>query len=330
MSTLYITTQGATVQKRSGQFVVLKNKDILQNVPETHIRQIVLAGNVNLTTPTISFCLEKHIEVVFLSQGGRFRGRLNGDASRSVELRRRQYERVSDKQFCLRQARAFIVGKINNQMAIVRRNAETQTTAKELGTLQKLRANADKSASLESLLGTEGAASAVYFRFFGSWIPKPLVFTTRTAHPPKDEVNALLSLSYTLLYNRIASHLNMIGLDAYQGFFHQAKSGHAALASDLMEEFRPIVADALVLKLIRRKQLNINDFTRENGKIHLTDAGKKTFFTEFEAKLGSKRQTPAGDGNWSLSYAKIIERQAHHFARVITGEENQYQPFTLK
>ena len=120
MSTLYITTQGATLQKISGQFVVFKKKDVLQNIPETHIRQIVLVGNVNLSTPTVSFCLEKQIEVVFLSQGGRFRGRLNGDGSRAVEIRRKQYERALDTQFCLRLAKSFVAGKIQNQTAVVR------------------------------------------------------------------------------------------------------------------------------------------------------------------------------------------------------------------
>lgn len=329
MSTLYITTQGATVQKRSGQFVIFKKTDILQNVPETHVKQIILVGNVNLTTPVVSFCLEKQIEVVFLSQGGRFRGRLNGDASRSVEVRRKQYEKALDKNFCLKQARAVVAGKINNQIALVRRQTPLREMSKEIEILRRMQTKAETADSIESLLGVEGSASAVYFRLFGCWIPKPFVFQNRTSHPPKDEINSLLSLSYTLLYNRIATHLNMTGLDAYLGFFHQARNGHAALASDLLEEFRTVIADALVLKLVRRKQLKPADFKRENGKIHLSDEGKKIFFAEFEAKLSSKRQTAEAD-NWSLSYAKIIERQAHHFARVIKGEEDCYKPFTLK
>lgn len=329
MSTLYITTQGATVQKRSGQFVIFKKTDVLQNVPETHVKQIVLVGNVNLSTPTVTFCLEKQIEVVFLSPAGRFRGRLNGDASRSVEIRRRQYERASDKNFCLRQARAVVFGKINNQIVFAGQQARNSRQPRDLTSLKNILRKSAEAASVESLLGLEGSASAVYFRLFSEWIPQPFSFTKRTAHPPLDAVNALLSLSYTLLYNRIHTNLNMIGLDAYLGFYHQAKNGHAALASDLLEEFRPVVADALVLKLLRRKQLKPADFTKEKGKIHLTGAGKKIFFAEFEAKLGSKRQTTAGD-NWSLSYAKIIERQARHLARVVTGEETQYQPFVLK
>ena len=329
MSTLYITTQGSNVSRRSGQIIIGKGKEILQNVPETHVKQIILVGNINVTTPVVSFCLEKHIEVVYLSQGGKFRGRLNGDSSRSVEVRRKQYDRALDRNFCLRQAKAFVSGKINNQIAFARRQTAGQAVPKELSTLRSLLQKTTNAASIESLLGFEGAASAAYFRLFGTWIQKPFNFTLRTAHPPRDEINALLSLSYTLLYNRIATHLNMIGLDPYLGFFHQARNGHAALASDLVEEFRPVVADSLVLKLIRRKQLQPADFERANGTFHLKDTGKKTFFAEFEAKLSSKRQTPS-EGNHSLSFGKIIERQAYHLARVVNGEDEDYQPFILK
>lgn len=329
MSTLYITTQGATLQKISGQFVVFKKKDILQNVPETHVRQIVLMGNVNLTTPTVSYCLEKQIEVVFLSQGGRFRGRLNGESSRAVEARRKQYERVSDTQFCLRQAKAFVAGKIQNQTMLIRQQIKNGRIPADFGNLQNLLRKVNQTDSVESLLGIEGSASATYFRMFRALVPQPFSFTKRTANPPLDEVNALLSLSYTLLYNRITTNLNMVGLDAYLGFFHKPSNGHAALASDLVEEFRPVIADALCLRLLNRKQLKITDFSRENGKIHLTDAGKKIFFSEFENKMASKRQTDAGD-NWNLSYTKIIERQIHHLARVIKGDETQYKPFILK
>ena len=329
MSTLYITTQGATLQKISGQFIVFKQKDVLQNVPETHIRQIVLIGNVNLTTPAVSFCLEKQIEVVFLSQGGRFRGRLNGDSSRAVEVRRRQYERVMDGQFCLRLAKSFISGKIQNQTAIVRQQIKNRDLPADFGNLQNLLRKSNQTTSVESLLGIEGSASATYFRMFRNWVQPPFIFNKRTANPPKDEVNALLSLSYTLLYNRIATNLNMVGLDPYLGFFHKASNGHAALASDLVEEFRPVIADALCLRLINRKQIKITDFTKANGKIHLTDPGKKIYFTEFENKMASKRQTDAGD-NWNLSYTKIIERQIHHLVRVINGIESDYKPFLPK
>lgn len=328
MPTIYITTQGATVQRRSGQMLVTKKSEIIQNLPEHHVKKLVLVGNINLTTPVTTFCLENGIEVVFLSQGGRFRGRLNGGLSNSVEVRRMQYERAHDRQFALKFARVIVSGKITNQMAFARRQ-NGNTLPNCIRSLRSLRKKALSAVSIESLLGIEGSASAAYFRAFGKWIPAPFSFTKRTSHPPRDEVNALLSLSYTLLYNRIVTHLNTIGLDPFLGFFHQPRNGHAALASDLVEEFRPVVADALVVKLVRRKQLRPSDFERAGGGFHLTAAGKKTFFTEFEAKLGSKRQAPSLGGN-HLSFSRIIERQAYHLSHVIAGREQEYRPFGLK
>ena len=247
MSTLYITTQGSNVQKRSGQFLICKGANILQNVPETHVKQMILVGNINLTTPVISFCLQNDIEVVFLSQGGKFRGRLNSMGSRSVEIRKKQYEKSFDAEFCLRQARAIVSGKIRNQLAFLRRQAGGNLEiGREMESVKGLIVKAEKGSSIESLLGIEGAASAVYFRVFGKCFETPWKFEKRTSNPPKDEINALLSLSYTLIYNRFTTNLNLAGFDVFQGFFHQVKNGHAALASDLMEEFRQPIADSLV------------------------------------------------------------------------------------
>jgi CRISPR-associated protein Cas1 len=329
MAAIYITTQGATVQRRSGQLLVCKDARILENVPETHVKQLILFGNVNLTTPAVAFCLDQQVDVVFLTQGGRFRGRLNGDGGKSAEVRRRQYERARDERFCLAQAQAIVAGKIKNLIAFARRQQAAAATGRELSLLKKSLASVPRAGSVETLLGIEGSASAAYFRLFGACVPLPWKFEKRTAHPPLDEVNAMLSLGYTLLYNRMAAHLNMIGLDPYQGFFHTIRHGHAALASDLIEEFRPLITDALVLKLLRRKQLKPADIVKEKGEFRLRPEASKIFFTEFDRKLNSRR-TAEEHGDLNLTYAQIIVRQAHQLARVIAGEEPHYVPFTIK
>lgn len=329
MSAVYVTTQGATVQRRSGQFLVCKDSNILQNVPETHVKQLILFGNVNLTTPAVAFCLDQQVDVVFLTQGGRFRGRLNGDGGKSAELRRRQYERALDKSFCLTQARAIVAGKITNLMAFARRQTEAGAAGREMTLLKRLLESAQRAESVETLLGIEGAASATHFKLFGACVPQPWRFEKRSAHPPLNAVNALLSLSYTLLYNRMAAHLNMIGLDPYQGFFHMVRHGHAALASDLIEEFRPLIADGLCLKLLRRKQIKPTDVLKVKGEFRISTEASKVFFAEFERKLNSRRAA-SEHGDLNLTYAQIVVRQAHHFARVIKGEEARYVPFTVK
>jgi CRISPR-associated endonuclease Cas1 len=137
MSAIYMTTQGATIQRRSVQFLVCKGSEILQNIPEAHVRQFVLFGNVNISTPAVAFCLDKRIDVVFLTQGGRFRGRLNGDGGKSAELRSQQYERAHDKEFCLAQARAIVAGKITNLISVARRQNNGTQGAQEFRGLGK-------------------------------------------------------------------------------------------------------------------------------------------------------------------------------------------------
>lgn len=329
MSAIYITTQGATIQRRSGQFLVCKGAEVLQNIPEAHVRQLVLFGNVNITTPAVGFCLDKQIDVVFLTQGGRFRGRLNGDGGKSAELRSRQYDRAHNAEFCLAQARVIVAGKITNLIAFARRQNDSRSAARELVGLRKAVETARQARSVDSLLGIEGSASATYFRLFGLWVPAPWRFGKRIAHPPGDPVNAMLSLSYTLLYNRMTSHLNEMGLDPYQGFFHTVRYGHAALASDLLEEFRALVGDSVVLKVLRRKQIKLPEIVEDKGEFRMTPAASKVFFTEFENKLNSRRSAN-GHGDLNLTYAQIIKRQAHQVARVITGEQPHYVPFSLE
>jgi CRISPR-associated protein Cas1 len=160
-------------------------------------------------------------------------------------------------------------------------------------------------------------------------VPAPWTFTRRVSHPPDSAVNALLSLGYSLLYSRVVGVVNIVGLDPYLGCFHAPRHGHAALASDLMEEFRPLVVDALVLRLWRRRQLRPADIIETNQYgWRLQPESLKVFLTEFETRLQSRRQTPP-DGD-RLSYRQIIENQARHYARVLTGQDAVYRPFAAR
>lgn len=325
MSTIYITKQGSSVYKESGQISVRKGGEILQNVPETQVRKLILVGNINLSTPLISFCLEKDIEVVYLTQGGKFKGRLVGNGRRNAEIRVRQYDLAKDKIFRLRQARAIVAGKIRNQIDFAVRQGEANS--KEINLLRRSLEKARNAVGTEQLLGIEGSSTAAYFKMFGRWCPKLWRFVKRSSNPPKNEVNALLSLSYTLIYNRLESFLNLAGLDAFQGFFHAPKDGHAALASDLNEEFRAVFCDALVLKLIRRRQLTPGDFQKGNNKILLNKEGLKIYFTEFEKKLQSRRKNVKGE---NITFQEIMKRQVYQFAKVIRGRKKTYEPYSLR
>jgi len=329
MSVLYITEQGATIQRRANRFIVSKDKKVLQEVPDQHLKQMVLYGNIQITTPVIAYCLESGIDVSFLSSRGKYRGRLFGEMQKSSELRQMQYARTQDGKFRLIQARAIVSGKITNMLAMMRRQREHGSTQKNMHTLNGLISKTNEAQSLDSLLGYEGAASAAYFSSFGSWMPAGWEFKRRVAHPPDGAVNALLSLGYTMLYNQMVGVINIVGLDPYQGCFHSVRQAHAALSSDLVECFRSIVVDALVIRLIRNKILHLSDIKRtaEDGWRLQPDAFKK-FLVNFEEKMNSRRETEAE--NQKLSYRQIIELQARQYARVVTGEDKTFKPFTIK
>ena len=246
MSTLYVTEQGSHIRRRAGKLLVYKSSAVLQAVPESQISQIVLMGSITPTTPVTVFCLNNQIDLVYLSPAGQFRGRLYGDLHKLATLRQQQYAKAQDASFRLKQARQIVFGKLSNLAYFARRQERGEQT--DINRLRGLAQKALSATSPESLLGLEGTGSAAYFKMFRRWLPDGWKFDGRSSHPPKDGVNAMMSLSYILLYNRLVGLLNVVGLDPYQGCYHAVKYGHAALASDLMEEFRPIFCDSLVLR----------------------------------------------------------------------------------
>jgi CRISPR-associated protein Cas1 len=328
MAVIYITEQGSIVQRRDGRFVVRKEKTTLQDVPEVHVDQLVLFGNVHLTTPVIAYCLNQGIDVAFLSSTGRYRGRLHGEWPKSAALRQRQYARSLDAAFCLSQARTLVRGKVANLLAFARRQPASPDGPEPVTNLTRVLGRIERAPSLEALLGLEGAASAAYFAAFARWVPAPWRFTKRIAHPPPDPVNALLSLGYTLVYNRTSAAINVVGLDPYQGFFHALRHGHAALASDLMEEFRPIIVDAMVLTLLKKRMLRPDDFADAGPGVQLKPAALARYLQAFEARLHTN--VPYEPDGARFSFGQIIERQVRQFARVILGEEKSYRPFVVK
>ena len=180
--------------------------------------------------------------------------------------------------------------------------------------------------ALDSLMGHEGNAARHYFAAFGKMVRREFSFARRSKRPPKDPVNALLSLGYTLLYHEMHTAVEVVGLDPYLGFMHEVDYGHAALASDLCEEFRFLV-DALVLGLINRGELQQHDFQEsETGGWFLVDTARKKFYAAFERKI----RTEISHGEQTISYRRLFFNQAEQLARVITGEQSQYQPYLMR
>ena len=327
MSVVYVTQQGAGLNKEGERLLVRKDHKTLLDVPLIHIKQVVLFGNVTPTAPAISLLLKRRIDVVFLSVHGRYKGRLQPEYSQTVDLRKQQYLGAEDHGFCLDVAKAVVSGKIHNALQFCSRQRKRPSKA-GLERLKRAGRRVESVRDLDALRGHEGAASSQYFGLYRELIKPRLGFTKRVKRPPTDPVNVLLSLGYTLLFNSVYAMVNVVGLDPYQGFYHQDHTGHPTLVSDLMEEFRSIVVDSAVLWVVNKGLLTADDFTHDqNGQLRLSAEGLKRFLKHYEDRLQTRIFHPLGQGRVTYLYA--IELQARLLARVLRGEAEAYQSFAV-
>jgi CRISP-associated protein Cas1 len=331
MSTLYLNEQQAIVKKRDEYLIVQYADKSKKEVPLLKISQVVVSGDITLTTPALHTLLERGIEVCFLSMYGQFRGRLSPPVAKNAFLRREQYRAHTDPQAALTAAEAFVKGKLTNMRTILlRANRQLQDTeisdaANKIHQTIQLLPTAPK---VGSLLGFEGYGSAAYFHVFGKLLHNSMVFTHRRRRPPTDPVNAMLSLAYTLLQHQVSSALQVVGLDPYVGFLHQTRHGRPSLALDLMEEFRPILADSVVLNICNHRLLSLKDFQEEFGVVHLKAEARKKFYAKFEDRLQEEIQHP--QFGYRTSYQRCIELQTRLLAKWLTGEIAVYPPMSVR
>lgn len=307
--------------------VVRKGDKTLHELPVFKLEQIVTYGNVHLTPAVIAHCLRQGIEVAFFSSTGKFRGRLQPEFTKNSVVRHQQYKRSADPQFCLKMAATIVSGKVRNMIAMVKQQRRLREGGRSpVADLERVLVKVPTAQTLEQLNGYEGTAAAAYFRVFRAALKYELGFATREYHPPKDPVNALLSLGYTLLYNDVCGAVNLVGLDPYMGFFHQPKHGHACLASDLMEEHRCVLVDRLVLTALNLQTIKAGDFERQdNERMTLKPEALKRFFGLYAQAAGERTHYPYS--GIQTTYRQVIELQVRQFARVLLGEEDAYHPF---
>lgn len=327
MAILYLMEQGATVSLNGGRVVVRKGERMIQEMPVVKLEQVIAYGNVHLTPAIISHCLRHGIEVAFLSGPGKYRGRLQPEFTRNVVIRQEQYQRAADPAFCLRTAAAIVSGKIRNMIAMVRRQRRLREDNRSpVAELEAIIPRVAEATSRDALYGHEGAATAAYFRALRAALKGDWGFEARKYRPPTDPVNALLSLGYTLLYNDLCAAVNLVGLDPYMGFFHQPRHGHAALASDLMEEHRCVIVDRYVLTALNRRVFSPRDFRQEaDGGVSLVPSALKRFFSDYAETLSTTVHYPYTGVR--VSYRQVIELQVRHFARVLSGDEPAYHTY---
>lgn len=327
--TLYVSAQGAAIRLRHGQVRVLLEEKTLLSVPVTHVRQIVTLGSIGLSAGAREYALQHGLEVAFLSRRGRWLGRLDGPVAGNTGLRRRQYTRAGDSEFRLGLARAFVAGKVANQRALILRYARRsigQDIVSVAESLERYRERALSAASVSSLLGIEGSATRDYYRALALMLPEALAFKGRTRRPPKDPINSALSFGYSLLSAEAVAAVSLCGFDPHVGFLHEEDRGRPSLALDLMEEFRPLIVDTVVLELFRRGTLGPTAFRTEvqTRAVLLTDAGRRRYLDAFEQRaLTIFFHIPSATRTF---YRRAIHLQARQLAHVVLGHAEQYRP----
>lgn len=343
-----VTEPGVSLAAEGERLVIRRGGKTGETFRLADLDQVLLFGPVEVTHAALMRLLAHGVDVVYLTGSGSFRGRLQGHLGRNIELRLAQFRRLQDEAFAFAVARAIVAGKIANQRRLLVRAQQTlaeDLIAAELLALRHRIRDAQRARDREELLGVEGAAAASYFRAFGRAIKNPLFsFSGRTRRPPRDPVNACLSFGYALAGTLLDGDVTAAGLDPMFGAFHQPSYGRPSLALDLLEEFRPVLVDALVLRLVNRRQLVPADFASPaealgqdqlaveghdlDGAVYLASTGRKVFLAEFLRRLREEAFYPTGGGRYS--YRDIMRHQVYHLARVIKGEDAVYLPFEMR
>ena len=355
MATLYLTERRSLVKKDGETLVVQIPENKEQDTPKRKVRvplikitQVVVYGDVTLTSPALTALLKQRVDICFCSYYGRFQGRLAPPLGKNSLIRLVQHRAHDDPARTLTLARACVQGKLTNMRAMLLR-ANRKRAAPELaqaaqalkGVLNQVKALQPGQAGpppdpsrpqagtvLGALLGLEGAGSAFYFGVFGRLLKGEWSFTRRQRRPPRDPVNALLSFGYVLLMNQVASAVSIVGLDPYVGFLHSSGFGKPALALDVMETFRPLVVDSTVLTLLNNGMLSQRDFQEELGAWRLTDKGRRIFLTQLETRLDTEIRHPVF--NYKATYRRCLELEVRLLSKWLTGEIRQFKPFMVR
>jgi CRISPR-associated protein Cas1 len=331
---VYVQGQGYSVGLNGEVLEVREKGRVVDKARLIEVSQLNLFGNVQLSAQALRELAAREITIMHLSYGGWLSAVTTPPPHKNIELRRRQFAAAADPSACLELARSFVSGKIRNARTLLRRNARDLPDG-ALHRLAESRRRAERADSLPQLLGIEGTAAREYFAGF-SLMFKPaadsvapsFAFESRNRRPPRDPVNALLSLLYSMLAKEITVALIGVGFDPYMGFYHQTHYGRPSLALDLMEEFRPLVADSVVIGLINNGEVSQSDFIERAGAVALTTNGRKSVIKAFERRLETVITHPRF--GYAISYRRVFEVQARLLARYLSGEIGFYPPFLTR
>ena len=327
---LVVQTPGAQIGQRGDELIVSVKGEDARKIPGQQVRAIYCFGAVQITAQAAETCLELGIDVSYFSPAGRFIGLLRGLPASGVDARRGQYRLFELPGVRLQLAREVIRAKIHNQRVMLMRNGDVPDRVANM--MASFRDSTESAHSLTGLLGIEGSAAALYFEQFESMLKQrdnwKFDWRGRNRRPPRDPVNALLSLGYSMLAKELTGVCHSVGLDPFLGFMHQPRYGRPALALDLMEEFRPLVADSVAISLINRGELGPEDFIRGANGTFLNDRGRKPFWEAWFRRLDAEVSHP--EFSYKMAYRRMLEVQARQLWRFVRGEALTYHGFVTR
>jgi CRISPR-associated endonuclease Cas1/CRISPR-associated protein Cas4 len=333
---LYVQEPGARVTK-SGEVLVIEGKEQKTEVPIGDISELVLHGPISLSTPALGALLREEIPVTYASTGSWVLGHTVSTGHKNVAVRIAQYQAAFDDRRCLAFARNLVAAKIRNTRVFLRRNFKTgdEVVREEtLGALLRLAERAPHAPSESELLGIEGEAAARYFRLFATMFGEAardfpaFAFDKRTRRPPADPVNAMLSLGYALLTRTWLTVLSAVGFDPYLGFYHKPRFGRPALALDLMEPFRPILADSTVIQVVNNGEVKPDGFITAGPAVNLKPHARRAFIAAYERRLDQEVTHPIF--GYRVSMRRLLEVQARLLARHLAGEIDEYPHYLVR
>ncbi|MFZ4462193.1 MAG: CRISPR-associated endonuclease Cas1, partial [Patescibacteria group bacterium] len=311
---------------------VFQQKRELKKIPFANLQQLVLLGNVQLTTPAAITLMKHDVDVVFMSFDGVYQGRLSRNESKFADVRHKQLRLCDDEESSLYIAKAIVEGKIANQRVVLQNRAEQIVNAKQsLESMMKMRQRVQDAIDLNQLRGFEGKAATFYFEGIRTFFSEEWGFHSRQYYPPPDPANALLSFAYTLLLKDTVAQIQLVGLDPYLGFFHTLGYNRPALALDVMEEFRPAIADIAVLSCVTNKHITPTDFewtNLEHLPVRMTSSAVEVLITAYEERMADKIYHSLANGQ--TNYRRAMELQVRQMARIIQGEQSDYQPLVMR
>jgi CRISPR-associated protein Cas1 len=322
MGTLYLLEPDVYLSKDGGVLKVSRKKEVLLERPLAHVTDVVILGRATVSAAAIEACTEQGTAIHYLSKGGRYVAQVAPIENKNVPMRIKQYEAYLNLAWKHRLARRFVEGKLQNAAVFARRGGA------EVGELAALLKVVARCEDTEALRGLEGTAARQYFALLKPRFPPEFAPDARSKRPPRDPANSLLSLAYTFLAKECQTAVRVAGLDPYVGYLHEAKYGRPALALDLMEEFRAIVADSVVLGLFNRNMITGAMFEDSKGYPTLTDEGFKQFLRAWEDRLNQQVTHPFL--KQKLDYRQVMLAQARMLGKHLMGELPEYVPFSVR